>query len=133
MDIFTTTVLSLSGLALLYAGVTRLATPEKTIFLVTYLANPANQLSNNIDLANEIRGVGAVMLLSGGITLLGTAVIDLRLISLIVANLVFFGAFFGRLISWFADGKPTSAIIRVTIVEGFLGILNLYCLLHFLR
>ena len=123
-------VLIFSGLALFYASSTRLIKPTKANFLKAYLENHTNELENDIDLVNEIRGVGAVMLLGGIIILLGTIVPNLRQTAFIVAIVILFGVVIGRLISFGIDGQPNEAVIKVMAVEFILGLLNIFCLVR---
>ena len=128
METFEILVLSLSGLALFYASSMRLIYPVKAHFLQTYLAKPHNDLNRDQDLVNEIRGVGAVMLLAGIIILLGTVVPNLRTISFVVATTIFLGVALGRLISFGLDGPPSPAVVRGTSAEMLLSTLNIFCL-----
>ncbi len=130
MNIFKIVVLALSGLALVYASSMRLIHPTKAIFLKTYLENPENTLEKDIDLANEIRGMGSVLLLGGIITLLGIILPDLRKTSFVVASVIFVGVVSGRLISLGVEGIPNPEIVRATMVEGVLGALNIVCLVN---
>lgn len=132
MRVFETVVLVLSGLALFYASSSRLINPAEAVFLQTYLANPVNSLANDIDLVNEIRGGGAVMLLAGMVVFLGTVKADFRLTSFVVATVILGGVVFGRALSLFIDGMPNEALTRVAIVEGVLGAFNIVCLVNIL-
>lgn len=129
-EIFKIVVLSLSGLALLYACSMRLINPTQAVFLETYLVYPDNSLETNIDLVNEIRGVGAVMLLGAIIALLGTIRADFRLTAFVVAVVIFGGVVLGRSISLFIDGIPNQNLVRATIAEIVLATLNIFCLIH---
>ena len=130
MNIFKIVVLALSGLALFYASSTRLINPTEAVFLQTYLENPENSLEVDIDLVNEIRGVGAVMFLGGIIAFLGTIRADFRLTSFVVATVIFGGVVLGRSLSLFIDGIPNENLIRAATAEGVLGTLNIFCLIN---
>lgn len=132
METFQILILLLSGLALFYASFMRLINPKKAVFLQTYLSNPENRLENDPDLVNEIRGVGAVMLLGGIVILSGVIMPNLKLTSFVVAIVIFFGVVAGRLISFGLDGKPNLDVIRATVVEVVLGGLNIFCLVSIL-
>lgn len=125
MKIFKIVVLSLSGLALFYASSTRLINPTEAIFLQIYFANPANSLATGVDLANEVRGVGAVMLLGGITAVFGSIRADLRRTSFVVTTVIFGGVVLGRLLSLFLDGLPSQNLIGAAVVEGVLGVLNI--------
>ena len=129
METFNITVLILSGLALFYASSMRLINPKKAKFLQSYLAKPENKLEKDIDLLNEIRGIGAVMLLGGIIILLGAILPDFRLSAFVVALVLLFGVVLGRLISFGLDGKPNQDVLRATFIEIVLSGLNIFGLL----
>lgn len=123
-------VLSLSGLALFYACSMRLINPAGAVFLQSYFENPVNRLETHIDLVNEIRGVGAVMLLGGFIAFLGTMRVGFRQTAFVVLTVIFGGVVLGRSVSLFIDGMPNQGLIRAAIVEGVLAGLNVYCLVN---
>ena len=110
----------------------RLINPQKGNFLQTYLSNLDNKLENDTDLVNEIRGVGAVMLVSGIFILLGIVIPDFRFTSFAVATAIFFGVVLGRLISFVVDGKPSQDVIKATIAEIVISLLNIFCLIDLL-
>ncbi|MEL6804279.1 MAG: DUF4345 domain-containing protein [Bacteroidota bacterium] len=128
MKIFQIVVLVLSGLALFYACSMRLIKPSGAVFLQSYFEDPANSLESHVDLANEIRGVGAVMLLGGLIALLGAFRPDFQQTAFVVTTLIFAGVILGRSISWIFDGAPPVNLIRAAIAEAVLAVLNAYCM-----
>ncbi|MEL7535081.1 MAG: DUF4345 domain-containing protein [Bacteroidota bacterium] len=130
MKIFQIVVLSLSGLALLYACSMRLIKPSGAVFLQTYFENPANNLETHIDLANEIRGVGAVMLLGAIIALIGAFRPDLRQSAFLITTLIFGGVVLGRSLSFFIDGMPSGNVMRAAVAEGVLAALNAFWLVR---
>ncbi|MEO1287703.1 MAG: DUF4345 domain-containing protein [Chloroflexota bacterium] len=132
MEIFKVVVLFLSGLALFYACSMRLINPTNAIFLQTYFESPENSLATDIDLVNEIRGVGAVMLLGGIVALLGAIRADVRLTSFVVVTIIFSGVVLGRSYSLFIDGIPSENLIRAAIAEVVLSVLNIVCLITIL-
>lgn len=132
MKIFKIVVLFISGLALFYASSTRLINPTETVFLQTYFANPANILATDVDLVNEVRGVGAVMLLGGITAVFGAIRADFRRTSFVVVTVIFGGVVLGRLLSLFFDGIPSQNLIRVAVVEGVLTVLNILGLVNIL-
>lgn len=130
METLNTMVLALSGLAMLYASTMRLINPMKANFLRTYLAQAGNQLEKDIDLINETRGVGAVMLLGGILIWLGILLPEFQLSSFVVAIVLFLGVVLGRFISHAIDGNPHQDIVRATLVEAILCVLNLICFVN---
>lgn len=130
MKIFQIVVLSLSGLALLYACSSRLINPTNAVFLETYLEE--NELETDIVLVNEIRGVGAVMLLGAMVAFAGAIRVDFRQTAFIVITVIFGGIVLGRSFSLFIDGIPSPNLMRVAMIEIVLGVLNVVCLIGIL-
>ncbi|GEM_PF-458917 len=133
MNTFQIIILALSGCALFYASSMRLIKPDMANFIQTYSENPTNNLEKDTDLLNEIRGVGAVMLLGGIMVLLGISIPGFRQTSFAIAAVIFVGVVVGRLISNGLDGMPNPQIMRATIIEAVLGALNTFCLISALR
>lgn len=127
MEIFKIVSLSLSGLLLFFVGIMRMSNPVKS-----YAKNSGIELGNDVNLLNEMRGVGAVMLCSGIIILLGTVVPVLTFTSFIVATLTFIGFAMGRTMSMISDGKPNKQISQGLIFELVFGTVNVICLLSVL-
>jgi len=132
MEIFKTIILALSGLALFYACSMRLINPTNAVFLQTYLVNPENNLEIDINLVNEIRGVGAVMLLAGMIAFVGVIRADFRQSVFVVVTVIFGGIVLGRSLSFFIDGLPNQNLMRAAIAEVVLAALNIVCLISIL-
>ncbi|MEM7332332.1 MAG: DUF4345 domain-containing protein [Chloroflexota bacterium] len=120
-------VLILSGLALFYASSSRLINPTGAVFLQIFFENPENSLETAVDLVNEIRGVGAVLLLGGIVALLGARRADFRPTSFVVTTVIFGGIILGRTLSFIIDGVPNPDLIRVAIIEMVIGVLNIFC------
>ena len=133
MKTFHIVVLALSGLALFYASTMRLFNPTEAVFLQTFFEHSGNSLDIHTDLVNEIRGVGAVMLLGGFVALLGTIRADFRSAAFVVLTVILGGVVLGRSYSFFIDGIPHANLIRAAIAEGVLGGLNVFCLLNRLQ
>ncbi len=121
MEIIKTIILSLSSLMLVFVGIMRLTNPIKT-----YAQNSGITLDNDVNLLNEMRGVSAVMLCAGIITVLGTILPWLTLTSFVVASLIFIGFLIGRLISMKVDGKPNKQISQGIVFELVLGGANVF-------
>lgn len=128
MKIFNIVVLALSGLALFYACSMRLINPAKAVFLQSYFEDPTNSLAAHTDLANEIRGVGAVMLLGGIIAFLGIIRPEFQFTSFVVLTVILGGVVFGRALSIFMDGMPHANLLRAFVAEIVLAALNIVCL-----
>lgn len=126
METFKVVVLILSASALFYASSMRLFNPSKANFLQTYTENSTNTLVQDVDLLNEIRGVGSVMLLGGIVILLGVFMPGLRRTSLVVAGVIFVGVVLGRIVSISLDGTPNTEVMKATMAEVVLGALNVF-------
>ncbi|MCT4638140.1 MAG: DUF4345 domain-containing protein [Bacteroidales bacterium] len=124
MEIVKIVILSLSGALLLFVGSTRLINPIKN-----YLKNSGIKLNKDVDLLNEVRGVSALMLCGGVITILGIVIPEITTASFIVATLIYIGFAIGRIISINVDGKPNKQIVQGLVFELVLGSANIYCLL----
>jgi len=127
MDIITIVILSLSSLLLVFVGLMRLTNPIKT-----YEKNSGIKLPNDTDLLNEMRGLSAVMLCGGIITVLGIFIAQLTFSAHLVAALIFLGFALGRLVSISADGKPNKQINQGILFELVLGAANVYGLVTLL-
>ena len=125
MEIIKIVTLSVSGLLLLYGGISRISNPIKT-----YLKNSGIKLENEVNVLSEARGVSSVMLFSGIIMLLGTIVPELTITSFVVATLILLGFAFGRSLSIVLDGKPNKLLIQGLIVEIVLGSANIFGLIN---
>lgn len=125
MEIFNIITLALSGLLLTFVGLMRLTNPIKT-----YSKNSGINIQNDTDLLNEVRGLSAVMLVSGIIILLGILFSQLSTISHSIAILIFLGFAIGRSLSTLLDGKPNKQIVQGLIFELVFGSMNLICLFN---
>lgn len=125
MEIVKIVVLSLSSLLLIFVGISRLSNPIKT-----YLKSSGITLDNDVNLLNEMRGVSAVMLCGGILTVLGTFIHSFTFTSFVIASLLFFGFALGRIISIATDGKPNKQLVQGIVFEIVLGGANLFCLIN---
>jgi len=127
MEIVSIVTLSISGLLLFVAGTSRLINPIKN-----YLKNSGITLEKEVNILNEARAVGSVMMLSGVIMLLGIISSELTMTSHIIALLILFGFAIGRAYSMVIDGKPNKLLITGLISELVLGSINAFCLINLL-
>jgi len=125
MGIFNIIVLAISGLLLFGVGALRLGNPIKN-----YAKNSGIELANDINLLNEVRGVGSLMLCGGIIILLGILIPKLTVTSFVVAILIFIGFAIGRILSMGLDGKPKKLLNQGLIFELVLGGLNIFGLVN---
>ncbi len=125
MEIISIVTLSLSGLLLTLVGISRLSNPIKT-----YQKSSGITINNDVNLLNEVKGVGALMMLGGLLTLLGILVSQFTFTSHVIAALIFIGFAIGRLVSMGTDGKPNKQIVQGLIFELVLGPANAFCIAY---
>lgn len=123
MEIIQIITLAISGLLLVFVGLSRLTNPVKT-----YDKNSGISLSNDVNLLNEVRGVSGLMLSGGIIVLLATILPSLRTTSFAIGTLIFLGFALGRIVSRVVDGKPNKQLISGLIFELVFGGANTFCL-----
>jgi hypothetical protein len=105
-------VLSIAGLLQLFVGASRLIKPVKTFAEKTGIA-----LGDDVNLLSEARGIGGLMMLGGMTMLLGAALPQLRLTSLIVATVIFAGFALGRALGMVLDGRPNKLLVQGLVFE----------------
>lgn len=120
MEIIKLVIVGLSGLLLTLVGLMRMTDPIKT-----YQKNSGITLNDDIDLLNEIRGVGSLMLCGGIIVLLGAVFPTMTTYSLLIAFFIFLGFLIGRLFSRIVDGKPNKQLVTGLFSELVLGTANI--------
>ncbi len=125
MKTFNNVVLALSGLALFYVCTKRLVDPSAAVFLQAYLET-GNTL--NSEMASEIRGIGAEMLLAGIVAFLGVFMPRFKLTAFVVLSVLFVGVILGRSVSLVVDGMPDESLLRPATIEMILAALNVFCL-----
>lgn len=130
MKSFYNIVLALSGLALFYVSTMRLIDPSAASFLKTYLADTGNTLT--IEMASEIRGIGAEMVLSGIVAFLGIFMPRFKVTAFVVLSVLFVGVVLGRSVSWVVDGAPDESLFMPLTHEAMLAALNVFCLAYIL-
>ena len=125
MEIIKIVILSLSALLLLFVGASRLSNPIKA-----YFKSSGIKIENEVNLLNEMRGVGALMHSGGVIVTLGIFFPFLTFTSFVVGALIFLGFLIGRLISIAVDGKPNKLITQGIMFELVLGAANIFGLVN---
>jgi len=129
MKTFSNIVLGLSGLALFYMCTMRLIDPSAVVFLQS-LESTADVLT--IEMASEIRGMGAELLLGGIVAFLGIFVPRFKVTALVVLSVMFVGVVLGRSVSLVFDGVPDANIFRAWNHQAILAALNVFCLAYIL-
>ena len=130
MKTFSNIVLALSGLALFYVCTMRLIDPSAAVFLHTYFADASNALT--IEMASEIRGIGAEMLLGGIVAFVGIFMPRFKVTAFVVLCVMFGGVVLGRSVSLIVDGVPDASLERPATHEAILAALNVFCLTYIL-
>lgn len=128
MEIVTSVVLCASALALVYASMSRLFYPRKAVFLKGLSQKSDGML--DINLRNEIRAIGAVLILGAIVIVFGVFLEEVRNPSMIVSTLIFTGIALGRGFSAVVDGIPSAEIIQIIIAESIISGLNIWCLIY---
>ncbi len=130
MNTFNNIVLALSGLALFYVCTMRLMDPSAAVFLQTYLEGSGQTITT--EMASEIRGIGAEMVLGGIVAFLGIFIARFQVTSFVVLSVIFVGIVLGRSVSLVVDVIPDESLLRPTTVEAVLAGLNVFCLAYIL-
>ncbi len=124
MEIAQIVILSVTGLFIALIGTLRLSNP-----IANYSKNSGIRIDKEVNLLNEIRGVSALMLVSGVVIALGALIPSLMQTSFVVGCAIFFGFALGRLISMGVDGKPNKKLTQGMVFELVFGAANLFGLL----
>jgi len=124
MEVFKIVILLISGFSLIYFGLMRFINPVKS-----YLKNSGIKLEKEVNLLNEMRSVGTVMVVGGIILLIGIVFSDLTVTSFVVGCLMFYGYALGRIFSIFLDGKPNKLLIQGLIFEIIFGSAHAFALI----
>ena len=120
-------VLFISGLLLLVIGSAILFAP------ISFSARNGIELGENINLLNETRAAGAMLLASGLMILLGSFVQKLTFTSLVISILAYLSYGFGRLLSLIIDGMPIDGLLKATIIEIILGLISVFALYKYTK
>ncbi|BDD03603.1 DUF4345 domain-containing protein [Aureibacter tunicatorum] len=110
------TYLILSGILLMVLGGATLSVP------VEFKAGSGIDIAENINIINDSRAFGALLLGVSIVSLLGAFRCSLSYTSTLLASLLFTSLGIGRLISILADGMPVDGLVKATGLELILGI-----------
>jgi hypothetical protein len=108
-------VLGITALVLVGVGI------AATVTTVTFYGGYDIALDGSIELANELRALGGVLLLAG--LVIGAGAVRSRWIfpAAIVAATVMLGLALGRVGSAIVDGMPAASVITAGVIELVLG------------
>ena len=120
-----TIILFLAGLMLTFFGA------FATFFPEAYTARHSIEILGNVNLYNEFRGTGGILMAVGLITLSGALRSALSFTAIIVASTTFLMFGTTRLFSIIVDGMPVSGIVRATIVEIIVGLICVWAYFKF--
>jgi hypothetical protein len=107
--------LTLSGLLLTVIGGSTLLMP------VVVKASSGIDLAGNVNLLNDVRGGGALLLALALTTLVGAFSNLMRFTSTLLSVILFLSIGIGRIFSIVADGMPVESLIKATVVEFVVG------------
>lgn len=96
----------------------------------TYLADSGNELT--VEMASEVRGIGAGMILTGIVAFLGIFIPRFKLPAFVSLSVFFFGVVLGRAVSSIVDGVPDEILFMPVTLEAILAAVNVFCLAHIL-
>lgn len=118
-------ILGLCGLLILIPGAMALFAPE------TFTGRNGIDMAGNIALFNDYRSLGAMMMISGIIMILGIIHSRMAFTSVVLAIGMHLSLSVGRLLSIGIDGMPPKGMIAAAVVEGLLGLLAVFVLVKF--
>jgi len=88
---------------------------------VVVKASSGIDLAGNINLLNDVRGGGALLLALALTTLIGAFSNLMRFTSTLLSVILFLSIGIGRIFSIVADGMPVESLIKATVVEFVVG------------
>lgn len=80
-------------------------------------------LGDDVNLLNEMRSSGGMVLASGLFILLGAIRAKMAFFALIVSTTLYLSYGLSRVVSLFADGMPGSSLLQILALELFIGTL----------
>ena len=118
-------ILGLCGLLILIPGAMALFAPE------TFTGRNGIDIAGNVALFNDYRSLGAMMMISGVVMILGIIHARMTFTSVVFAIGMHLSLSIGRLLSIGIDGLPPKGMIAAAVVEGILGLLAVFVLVKF--
>ncbi|OUS33686.1 hypothetical protein A9Q94_18670 [Rhodobacterales bacterium 56_14_T64] len=109
--------LTVSGLIATGVGVGVLFMPH------AFHASAGIVLGDDVNLLNEMRSSGGVVLASGLFILMGAIRAKMAFLALIVSTTVYLSYGLSRVVSLVADGVPSSSMLQILALELFIGTL----------
>jgi hypothetical protein len=118
-------ILFVLGMVLIAIGSWRLIMP------VEFFASNGMELGNDVNILNEARAAGGMVLASGIIVMLGAFLPALTFTSTVVSILIFLSFGVARLIGIAIDGMPGEKIIQGIIIEFVFGLVGVFAFIKF--
>jgi len=109
--------LTLSGLIATGVGVGVLFMPH------AFHASAGIVLGDDVNLMNEMRSSGGVVLASGLFILLGAIRAKMAFFALTISTTLYLSYGLSRVVSLIADGMPSSSMLQILVLELFIGAL----------
>lgn len=109
----------------------RLIVPSAATFLNTFLADTGNTLT--IEMASEIRGIGANMVLAGIVAFFGIFIPRFKLPAFVGLSVLLVGVVLGRVVSSIVDGVPDETLFMPATHGAVLAAVNVFCLVYILK
>ncbi|NRB18172.1 MAG: DUF4345 domain-containing protein [Rhodobacteraceae bacterium] len=114
---FTKMTLTLSGLIATGVGAGVLFMPH------AFHASTGIVLGDDVNLLNEMRSSGGMVLVSGLFILLGAIRAKMTFFALIVSTTLYLSYGLSRVVSLVSDGMPGSSMLQILALELFIGTL----------
>ncbi len=118
-------ILFLAGLLIMVVGGATLFIPE------VFSAKHGVILGSDINLLNDIRGAGGLMLGTGVLIMLGAFVEKMAFTSAVVGSVMYLFFAGSRMIAILLDGVPAEGLIKATVVETVVGLVVLMAFLKY--
>ena len=88
-------------------------------------------LGANINLLNEIRAPGGVLLAAGALMILGCFMASITFTSIVVAALFYISYGVSRLLSFVMDGMPSDGLVQAAALEICIGAVCIFAILKY--
>ena len=118
-------ILFLAGLLIMVVGAATLFIPE------VFSAKHGVNLGSDINLLNDIRGAGGLMLGAGVLIMLGAFVEKMAFTSAVVGSVMYLFFAGSRMVAIALDGMPGEGLIKATVVETVVGLVVLMAFLKY--
>lgn len=118
-------ILFICGLIFIIAGSVALFAP------VGFTARNGINITGNLSLFNDYRGMGGLLFGAGIIIMLGVIHARMAFTSTVVAAVVYMTFSLSRILSVLLDGVPADGLVKATVAETILGLLGVFALVRY--